>query len=1043
MKKRLFSSILVLLMLVGLFPTVTLTASAATVPTKMWVESSDMNGIPARIDVFKKRVRTGGSPWNPTYSDFYQLYLPGNADIETCFLSWDGDMQATVDGTTYTSGMCPVPPVNTEKIYSFGNGSQTLASFNIVTYQGSPNVQRVFIDIDESQGTIAKMDSDKENTCSGAIYINEQQYELTKMKGRGNATWDFAEDKKPYNITLGNKINFPGVASKKTKKWSFLAEVTDHSLLSNRSGFYLGEKLGIGQSTTSADVWMNGEYQGCYTVTPKTDSFVSNDGFMIEQDNYLEPDVANGGDPQFRLDGLISNVSGWSSVYNIITVKKMGDNLLGVNEVGEVNESPENIEAVANNVIRPWMQDAWDAIRSENGYNSKGKYYTDYIDMESFAKMYLMHEYAKSYDICAGSILFYHEGMADDDKLIAGPVWDLDNAMGSTCSNDYLGQGKDRRSGEGSFIPVITEYKTSIYKTISKHPDFMEEVYHQYNKNRSAFDDLPGDVERMISEIENSARMNHYKVNEISGDQYKNTHIYNRATTLGSGQYTQNYLATTDSKIDWVNYALNLKTYVNARSLWFANSYYDPDDPANCEHTYTAVVTPPTCTTEGYTTYTCSKCGDSYTSDITPVIAHNYEDGQCVVCGQTLLNAAISCNEGASVTVYETKNFSGASTENATSANPRNSDTGLIDCSGEGQINFSVNLQPGFELVSVTAEPASAYKNYKVLDDTGIPNSYRLTKVKGDVTITVTTSKVDYSIIVGDTTGGMVSADQPSATVGDIVTLSITPDQGYELDTLYVMDGSNNEVQVNDRYEFVMPAGDVTVQASFKKTVEEGWQVNSTGWWYQNADGTWPKNCWKKIDGYWYHFNARGYRQTGWLKLNDIWYYLQSDGVMVTGWQKIGSYWYYFNNSGAMAHDTWKGNYYLLSSGRMATDTWIGNYYVDSSGKWVRGKVKEGWVQNSTGWWYRNADGTYPKKAWKKIDGKWYHFDDRGYRQTGWLMLNDIWYYLQSDGVMATGWLQIESDYYYFNSNGSMATDTWIDDKYVDSSGKWIKDAGK
>ena len=33
-------------------------------------------------------------------------------------------------------------------------------------------------------------------------------------------------------------------------------------------------------------------------------------------------------------------------------------------------------------------------------------------------------------------------------------------------------------------------------------------------------------------------------------------------------------------------------------------------------HEYTSVVTPPTCTEKGYTTYTCSRCGDSYTEDI-------------------------------------------------------------------------------------------------------------------------------------------------------------------------------------------------------------------------------------------------------------------------------------------------------------------------------------------------------------------------------------------------------------------------------------------
>ena len=89
-------------------------------------------------------------------------------------------------------------------------------------------------------------------------------------------------------------------------------------------------------------------------------------------------------------------------------------------------------------------------------YNSKGKYYTDYIDIESFAKMYLMHEYVKSYDVCAGSILYHRDGQTDNDKLIAGPLWDLDNAMGSVYNNDLLGwQAQDRRSGAGDFIPNI------------------------------------------------------------------------------------------------------------------------------------------------------------------------------------------------------------------------------------------------------------------------------------------------------------------------------------------------------------------------------------------------------------------------------------------------------------------------------------------------------------------------------------------------------------------------------------------------------------
>ena len=582
-KTRIFSGLLALILCISLAAVIpTAYADAAAAPTKLWVAPTEANGIPVQIDVFGKRVQTGGTTWNPTYSYEYQLCLPGNVDLANCFLSWDGDMQATVDGTVYASGECPVPPANTAKTYAFKNGNQTAASFSVTTYQGSESVTPVFIDIDESLGTIAAMDSDPDHNteCSGRIFIDGTEYELTKMKGRGNATWQAADDKRPYNITLGKKINFPGIESDKTKKWSFLAENLDRSLLGNRAGFYLAHELGIGQDTASADVWMNGEYQGCYMVTPKTDSFVTKDGFMIEQDNYKEPDVASGGDPQFTLEGL-KEASGWSSCYNRITVKKMGDNLLK-NDEGTVDESPENLDAVAQGTIKPWLQEAWDAIRSDTGYNSLGKYYTDYIDIESFAKMYLMHEYVKSYDVCAGSILYHRDGNTDADKLIAGPLWDLDNAMGATYQNSSLGKADDRRNGdrrsaEGDFIPNITEYKTSVYKTISKHEDFMEEVKKQYNINRSAFDNLQYVTAQMKSDIDASARMNHAKVNDLGHNTGKDNHYYSRNTTLGSGQYQQTYLASvTNSKPNWDNYVANLITYITVRSLWFANNYYVP-----------------------------------------------------------------------------------------------------------------------------------------------------------------------------------------------------------------------------------------------------------------------------------------------------------------------------------------------------------------------------------------------------------------------------------------------------------------------------------
>ena len=47
-------------------------------------------------------------------------------------------------------------------------------------------------------------------------------------------------------------------------------------------------------------------------------------------------------------------------------------------------------------------------------------------------------------------------------------------------------------------------------------------------------------------------------------------------------------------------------------------------------HKYDAVVTKPTCTEKGYTTYTCSVCGDSYVADYVDALGHSYSEAEFV-----------------------------------------------------------------------------------------------------------------------------------------------------------------------------------------------------------------------------------------------------------------------------------------------------------------------------------------------------------------------------------------------------------------------------
>lgn len=51
------------------------------------------------------------------------------------------------------------------------------------------------------------------------------------------------------------------------------------------------------------------------------------------------------------------------------------------------------------------------------------------------------------------------------------------------------------------------------------------------------------------------------------------------------------------------------------------------------QHKYSEKVTAPTCTQQGFTTHTCSVCGDSYTDNYTKETGHQIEEDKCVKCG--------------------------------------------------------------------------------------------------------------------------------------------------------------------------------------------------------------------------------------------------------------------------------------------------------------------------------------------------------------------------------------------------------------------------
>ena len=135
-------------------------------------------------------------------------------------------------------------------------------------------------------------------------------------------------------------------------------------------------------------------------------------------------------------------------------------------------------------------------------------------------------------------------------------------------------------------------------------------------------------------------------------------------------------------------------------------------------------------------------------------------------------------------------------------------------------ITLTVTPDDGYELKSITIKD-SKRADVTVTQDTSDNSKYTFTMPESNVDVSATFAEpASYIITVADSIEhGSVSASPTAAVAGTSITLTVTPDDGYELVTISVKDANNAAVQVtkdsNDtsKYTFTMPESNVTVSA--------------------------------------------------------------------------------------------------------------------------------------------------------------------------------------------------------------------------------------
>ena len=368
------------------------------------------------------------------------------------------DQPAIVYPASMASGMLPIVYVNTE------NGDSILDKVTKIP-------ATLYID--------ASMTDDFEDLGSP-----EKPVELT-IKGRGNASWEFM--KKPYKLKFENKQSPLGMS--KSKHYALIAENTNKGIYSFW-GFELGKQLGMAwtPSFEPVELILNGNYDGHYLMfeSVKIDKNRVN---IFEQEEENE-------DPETIPYGWIVEVDNYSDENQIVITERAGKYLK------ITHKSPE----VLSSAQRKWLGDEFkDILHRLNNDDIYEPTWTQKIDIESFAKYFIISELIGNLDAYTGSF-YLHKDMGEDAKWIVGPLWDLDYA---TTEDDWV---FNRRIDENvHFIkealnfPIFIDEILKVWESIT--PEFLQKIYDKmytyWEKTQSA---LSKDTARWPS-LKYSARL--------------------------------------------------------------------------------------------------------------------------------------------------------------------------------------------------------------------------------------------------------------------------------------------------------------------------------------------------------------------------------------------------------------------------------------------------------------------------------------------------------------------------------------------------------
>ncbi|MBR6308420.1 MAG: CotH kinase family protein [Lachnospiraceae bacterium] len=369
------------------------------------VKICDGNKIPIWVEIEQNDSAEKILAWYDAESSINYFFLPAYVNSENTKVRTDGDISIMSKGKSLNDGINPFALFEIDKEYEIETTGLLKHKYKVELVVAD-NTSTMYINtITGSMREVFKKKK-QEEPASMSVYTREgfKNTHVSSMtiNGRGNSTWE--EDKKAFTLKLNEVTPILDMAG--SSKWILLANAKDKSNLKNKIVYDLAKREGLRLTPDSeyTALYLNGEFYGLY--------------LLCQSPNTVNEWADNSNDLRvckFEISGRVQAAENGFLV---------GERNVPVESILPKKVTPDNLSVLQRKI------EEVDKKICEGAENQIDL--SQFIDIDSWTKKYLIDEIFENYDAGICSAYFFWDEGSFDGKIYTGPIWDYDNAMGSS-----------------------------------------------------------------------------------------------------------------------------------------------------------------------------------------------------------------------------------------------------------------------------------------------------------------------------------------------------------------------------------------------------------------------------------------------------------------------------------------------------------------------------------------------------------------------------------------------------------------------------------